>query len=74
MLLFQLDKSLHRITTAKNLDDAAFEVIKTAIAQGWVMKLLAAAREANPGNARLAAFAEQLSLATQDPSPAKRGS
>jgi hypothetical protein len=74
MLLFQLDKNLHRITTAKNLDDAAFELIKTAIAEGWVMKLLAAAREANPGNARLASFAEQLSLATHSAPPAKRGS
>ena len=67
MLRFRLDKNLHRITTAKSLEDAAFELITTAIAEGWVMKLLSAACEANPDNARLASFSKQLSPAKRDP-------
>lgn len=54
--------------TGDNLYDIVFKLIGIARTQGWLPKLVAAARESNPGNARLLAFAQQFGLAPDVPS------
>ena len=43
-------------------------MVRTAEAQGWTAELVLAAREDNPGNAQLLAFAEEVGLASSTPS------
>jgi hypothetical protein len=62
MLRFKLDKSLDEIALGNSLKDISFRVIGRAEAEGWTAQLVAAAREANPGNPLLSAFAQQLGL------------
>ncbi|KST67302.1 toll/interleukin-1 receptor domain-containing protein [Mastigocoleus testarum] len=53
MLAFQLNKNLDVIAGGTNLKEVVFNLIKTADAEGWVEKLIYAAREENPGNQSL---------------------
>lgn len=62
MLRFRLDKNLPAISLGTNLQDIVFDLIGAAEAEGWTAKLLAAARESNPGNPELLAFAQQFGL------------
>jgi Effector-associated domain 1 len=67
MLRFRLDKNLYAIALGNDLREITFKLIGTAEAEGWIMRLLLAAREANPGNPTLLAFAQQFGLATPTP-------
>jgi hypothetical protein len=57
MVRFGLDENLDALTAEGSLRARAFELIKWADAHGKIEALVAAAREANPGNPLLAAFA-----------------
>lgn len=63
MLRYRLDKNLQDIIIGGGLEEIVFEVIRVAEAEGWTAQLLAAARESNPGNPSLLAFAQQFGLA-----------
>lgn len=60
MLLFKLNRSLNEITGDCNLATVVFELIKEANARGWVLDLVKAARQENPGNYLLEAIASEL--------------
>src|SRR5437763_64106 len=66
LLRYKLDRDLVDISLATDYQHVTFELIRTAVAEGWVANLVVAAREANPGNPKLLAFAEQLGLASTD--------
>jgi hypothetical protein len=68
MLKFRLDKELDQLAGAPSrpFDQVVFEVINKANKQGWVYRLLLAARESNPGNPTLLAFAQQFGLVPRD--------
>lgn len=63
MVKFRLDRNLPAIALGGDQQEIVFRLIGTAEAEGWTDKLLLAAREANPGNAMLFAFAVQFGLA-----------
>jgi|GEM_PF-3921669 hypothetical protein len=50
MLRFKLDKNLRAIVGEGSLQKITFELIKTAIAQGWIKDLINAALKSNPRN------------------------
>lgn len=58
MLLYRLNKSLERLTSANGLDAKVHDVLVDAEANGELSRLIVAARESNPGNGKLAALAE----------------
>lgn len=60
MLLFGLDKNLDAIAEGGSLETIVFSLIKTAVAQGWLLKLIYVARKSNPGNPCLKAIAEEF--------------
>ncbi len=66
MLSFELNKKLDVITSATNLSQIVFELIKKAEAENWVEDLVDAARGANSGNQRLKAVAESFRIKTSD--------
>ncbi len=57
MLLFGLDKHLDAIVEGGSLEKIVFNLIKTALAQGWIVDLIRTARKENPGNSKLSAIA-----------------
>src|SRR5437879_3268435 len=59
MVRFRLDKNLDRIAIGNSLQNIVFDLIAASEAEGWTMKLIAAARESNPGNPTLFAVAQQ---------------
>ncbi len=67
MVRFRLDKNLNALALGENLQDIVFRLIEAAQADGWLAQLIAAARESNPGNPSLLAFAQQFSLAPNAP-------
>lgn len=67
MLLFQLGESLDAIVASGNMADTVFGLIQWAVARGRLQELIAGARDANPGNAELRAFAEQVTQASPPP-------
>lgn len=68
MLKFRLDKNLNQMAgdSSTPFDQVVFQVINKADKQGWVYRLLLAARESNPGNPTLLAFAQQFGLVPGD--------
>ncbi|KYC35890.1 hypothetical protein WA1_48630 [Scytonema hofmannii PCC 7110] len=60
LLDFDLDKKLNQITLDSNLQSVVYQLIKTAQAQGWLVDLVRAAYEENPGNSQLATIAQEL--------------
>jgi effector-associated domain 1 (EAD1)-containing protein/trypsin-like peptidase len=64
---FKLEKRLEDISLGGDYAQIRFEVIQAAEAQGWTAELVVAAREDNPGNAPLLAFAEEVGLASSTP-------
>lgn len=67
MLRFRLDKNLDAIALGEDLTEIVFRVIETAEREGWTDRLLLAARESNPGDPELLAFAQQFELAPTTP-------
>jgi hypothetical protein len=67
MVGIRCDRSLAEISEQPNLNDVVWELIRTTEAEGWTAKLLAGAREANPGNPVLAEVASELQLAVRAP-------
>jgi hypothetical protein len=69
MLFLQLDRRLDAIAPFADLRSVVSQLIKVAEAEGWTADLVAAAREANPGNPRLQDFAARYGLAAAVPGP-----
>ena len=67
MLRFRCDVALGDIAPPGPLPGVVFKVIESAESQGWTPKLVAGARESNPGNAELAEVAAALGLAVAAP-------
>ncbi len=61
MLSHQLDKNLDAIADGGNLQEIVFNLIKTVESQGWIEKLVCAARKENPGNSKLKAIVPHFS-------------
>ncbi|MBD2429889.1 MULTISPECIES: effector-associated domain EAD1-containing protein [Fischerella] len=64
MLSFELDKNLEAVAGEGNLETVVFYLIKRAESEGWVGKLVRAARKQNPGNSNLKAIARELLINT----------
>jgi hypothetical protein len=64
MLQFRLDKALQDISLAPDRQQVVFDLIELSLAEGWTARLLSAARESAPENAKLLAFAQQFGLAS----------
>ncbi|MGI2908756.1 effector-associated domain EAD1-containing protein [Tolypothrix sp. VBCCA 56010] len=67
LVKFQFGKNLNAIAMGNDLQAIVFRLIQAAEAQGWVDKLIAGARESNPGNPKLFVFAQEFNLATPMP-------
>jgi hypothetical protein len=67
MLQFRCDVALGDIAAPGPLPAVVFKVIQDAEAKGWTSKLVAGARESNPGNAELATVAAEIGLAVVAP-------
>ena len=67
MLQFKLAKALAAIALGDDQTEIVFKVIGDAEAKGWTARLVAAAREHNPGNPRLLLVAQELGLAPAAP-------
>ena len=67
MLKFKLGKRLDDYSLGSDYKEIVFELITAAEAEGWTAELLVAARQSNPGNARLQAVAEEVALAVSTP-------
>jgi hypothetical protein len=63
LLEYRLERSLDDLSLAPDYRQIVFDVIGASRRQGWTDRLLLAAREENPGNALLLAFAQQFGLA-----------
>jgi hypothetical protein len=66
MLRLELNKKLDHIVMGQNLKETVFELISAAEMEGWTDQLVSAAYDANPGNPKVKAFAQQfLALRTK---------
>src|SRR5262245_6465735 len=66
MLRCCLDKSLEQVAGSGSLRKVLYNLITTAIREGWLPKLIEAAKSDNPGNPRLQRFCEQYRIAEGD--------
>ncbi|EGJ30771.1 MULTISPECIES: effector-associated domain EAD1-containing protein [Moorena] len=66
---YKFSKNLDSIAMGDDLKEIVFKLIKAAQAEGWVDKLIAGARESNPGNPALFAFAQEFNIAIAMPQP-----
>ena len=64
LMYFSLDKRREDITLASDYRARVFRLIRAADAEGWVLRLISAAREARPQNSALQTVAAELGLAT----------
>jgi Trypsin-like peptidase domain/Effector-associated domain 1 len=64
VLFYALDVRREDITLADNYRARVFQLIRQADAEGWVLELVVAAREARPRNATLQAVAADLGLSS----------
>lgn len=62
MLRFRLERNLADISLGSDYQEIAFALIRTAESEGWTQRLIAAARDANPGNSKLVTLAQQFGL------------
>src|SRR2546427_3512911 len=70
MLRFRLGKRLSSIAPSnKNLPTTIFKLIDRAEREGWILQLMVAARESNPGNPSLLEFAQQFAGLTPMTAP-----
>ncbi len=60
MLKLGVEKDLPTISATENLQDDAFELVKTALAQGWVENLIEAALKDSPSSPELLAFKDKI--------------
>ena len=67
LLFFYLDRRRENLAGPGNFQTVVFQVLRKAEQEGWTSSLLAAAREANPTNARLMVLAEAWQLAPVRP-------
>ncbi|MBO3093996.1 effector-associated domain EAD1-containing protein [Cellulomonas dongxiuzhuiae] len=67
LLRYSQNRNREDIALGGDYQEIVFRVIQTAEAEGWTMRLLAAAREARPGNAEFLAAAMDLGLASATP-------
>ena len=67
MVRFKLDRNLAEISLGQSLNEVVFQLIQAGEAEGWTAELLAGAREANPGNPQLLAFAQETGLSAATP-------
>jgi V8-like Glu-specific endopeptidase len=68
LVKFRLEKNLNAIAMGDDLKEIIFKLIGIAESEGWIDRLIASARESNPGNPRLFAVAQEFNLATPMPS------
>lgn len=64
LLKFALNINRYNIAFGDDYQDIVFRVLQTAEAEGWTMKLVAAARATNPGNPDLVETAMNLGIAS----------
>jgi len=64
MVKTKLDRNLDEIAVGSDIKVINYRMVTKANAEGWVETLLIGAREANPGNPELLAFAQELGLAS----------
>lgn len=69
MVRFKLGRNLESIALSDDHDATVVRLIEVAQQGGWGARLLAAARESNPGNHVLQTFAAQFGLASSTPAP-----
>ncbi len=67
LVKFEFGKNLNVIAMGGDLKEIVFKLIQAAEAEGWTDKLIAGARESNPGNPKLFAFAQEFNLAVAMP-------
>jgi hypothetical protein len=67
MLRFKLGKRLDDYSLGNDYKEIVFEVMTASEAEGWTAELVVAARQANPGNAALQAFSQEVALASTTP-------
>lgn len=67
MLKFKLGARLDDISLGSDYKEIVFDVMVAAEAEGWTAELLVAARQSNPGNAALQAFAQDFALSSSTP-------
>jgi hypothetical protein len=67
LLKFKLGKRLDDYSLGSDYKEIVFEVMTAAEAEGWTAELVVAARQSNPGNAALQAFAQDVALASSTP-------
>ncbi|MEO1429882.1 MAG: effector-associated domain EAD1-containing protein [Cyanobacteria bacterium J06633_8] len=68
LVQFQFSQNLNAIAMGNDLKEIAFKLIQVSQAEGWTDKLIAGAREANPGNPKLFIVAQEVNLAISLPS------
>jgi len=66
MVAFGLNENLNAIANARNINNAAFDLVAWAVATEHVVDLIASARAENPRNSALRRVAEDLAMA-RDP-------
>ncbi|NES43139.1 MAG: trypsin-like peptidase domain-containing protein [Moorea sp. SIO2C4] len=59
---YKFSKNLDAISMGNDLKEIVFKLIQAAEAEGWVNKLIAGARESNPGNPALFTFAQEFNV------------
>jgi hypothetical protein len=65
VLLFTLDINRNNLTLQTNYPARVLDILVDAKARNWTHKLVAAARQGNPENPELLAFAQEIGLATR---------
>lgn len=67
LFAIRLDRRLEDYSLGADYKEIVFDVIMAAEAEGWTAELVVAARQSNPGNAALQAFAERVQLGSSLP-------
>lgn len=65
MLYFRLSKDRARITMARNYETLVYELIRAADSEGWLDRLVVAARQSRPAHPGLLEAAQRLQLAVE---------
>jgi V8-like Glu-specific endopeptidase len=68
LVQYQFGKNLNVIAMGADLKEIVFKLIQAAESEGWTDKLITGARESNPYNPILFAFAQEFNLAISMPS------
>jgi len=65
LLYYRLDKQRHRISMKANYEAIVFDVIRAADAEGWLDRLVVAARQSRPSHPGLQSCAQRRQLAVE---------